>query len=408
MQIQDSYRLRLALLVSGLVAFSTATYLSYLYPPPTPDWFYYGFIAKYYAEHGHYPEKSWWRKDEPPFIYRSPIVPLCSLVVDPKGGPENDYRFLIALVFGIVGSVLSFLIEPKMGSVAPWALTAAYMLMYAKFLGGKRTICLLTYPVLGTLLAKSLVIGRISRREMAFAACLGTVTGLFYDGWLELLPLILFFLTPGVPFERRKTFLTTLGAFIAGATITITIPDPNISASYGLLSYHCPGLVLHLLGEIAEWSPPCNILYAAIIWFFLVVLPLLFGILSRENHVELKLMSVTYTSVSLVIRRFGITYLIIVSPLWYELENVVIMPVYSMTFIMETYWINFWKKYDNWKLMKPIIMKNVKHDRMWVDNEPPFEAWLYYQVDRVPARVVPYDMDWRGYEKPIKRPIPTL
>ncbi|WP_457614266.1 hypothetical protein [Methanopyrus sp.] len=65
-------------------------------------------------------------------------------------------------------------------------------------------------------------------------------------------------------------------------------------------------------------------------------------------------------------------------------------------------WKKFWEKYPDWNAMKPVILKNLKHGEPWGKEGPPFEAWLYYKVDRVPARVTPYDMDWRGYERPIK------
>ncbi|WP_456435514.1 hypothetical protein [Methanopyrus sp.] len=406
--IRDGYRFRLLLLISGVSVFSTSTYLSYLYPTPTCDWFYYGFIAKYYSEHGDYPKVSWWRKDEPQFIYRSPIIPLCSLVINPKGGPKSDYRFLIALAFGFLGSILSFLIEPRMGSVIPWILTTTYTIHYSYFLGGKRTICLLTYPVFGTLLAKSLVVGKISRSEIALATCLGAITGLFYDGWLETLPLaVLFVLIPDVSPDRRKTFLIVWKAFVIGAAITIAIPDPNISASHGLLVYHNPGLISKLLGIVSEWRPPGNFEMAAVLWYMLIVSPVISGMLTERHSLKLKLVSVAYTSAGLVVKRLGPPYLIVTSPLWYEKRCAVSMAIFSLVIFSLALKFSvepskeFWEKYPDWKFMKPVVLKNLKHGRPWGEEDPPFEAWLYYEVDKVPARVTPYDMDWRGYEPPL-------
>ncbi|MHC1580584.1 MAG: hypothetical protein ACXQTC_02700 [Methanopyraceae archaeon] len=134
-------RLRLAIFLTGLATLALSTYLSHLWPSNAPDWFYYGFIAKYYAKHGDYPKVSWWREDQPPFIYKSPIIALSSLLVDPRAGPHHDYRFVLALIFGVTASVVSWLIEPRMGTVVPWFITAVYNLHSAGFLGGKRTIC---------------------------------------------------------------------------------------------------------------------------------------------------------------------------------------------------------------------------------------------------------------------------
>ncbi len=310
---------------------------------------------------------------------------------------------MIALAFGILGATLSFLIEPRMGSVVPWVLTVAYTTFYAYFLGGKRTICLFTYPVLGVLSAKSLITGRVNRRKIILSACIGTITGMFYDGWLEVLPLLaLPILVPDIPLKQKKTFLTVLGSFLIGATITIIIPNPNISASHGLLTYHRPGLVLHLLGNVSEWRPPSNFIQATILWFFLIGLPIMSGILAKsECSIKLKFASITYTSISFVIQRLGITYLVIIAPLWYEIECSVLMTMSILSIFQVEKWKKFWEKYPDWNAMKPVILKNLKHGEPW-GGGPPFEAWLYYKVDRVPARVTPYDMDWRGYERPIK------
>jgi len=195
--------LRLIIFITGLFTYEVSTYVSYLYPPASCDWFYYGFIAKYYAEHGHYPERSWWRYDQPVFIYRTPMIVLDSFFVNPHGGRHSDYRFVIASVFGAVSSLLAYYIEPEIAFVAPWILTFVYNIQYSSFLGSKRTICLLTYPLFGTMMAAALFYGRTSRARLIASYVLGLLTGVCYDGWLEVLPVPLLFVL--IPDTREKT-----------------------------------------------------------------------------------------------------------------------------------------------------------------------------------------------------------
>jgi len=400
-------RLRLAIFLAGLATLALSTYLSHLWPSNAPDWFYYGFIAKYYAKHGDYPKVSWWREDQPPFIYKSPIIALSSLLVDPRAGPHHDYRFILALIFGVTASVISWLIEPRMGTVVPWFVTAVYNLHYAGFLGGKRTICLLTYPILGTLALSTLLHDpprRSVRVRALTAGALGSITGACYDGWPEV-PVIfgLTALVPDVPRRARVKLLAVLAGFSLGAGVTVAIPG---TASHGLLTYHSPGLVPKLIGNIREWSPPETFESAVPTWFYLVALPIAGALMARRPEwTKVRLAALVCMSSGLVIYRFGTASALLLGPAWWELPCCVMSSLYAVTMTQALHWKEFWQKYPGWNSMKPVIVNRLKRYREpWGRGlSPPFEAWLYYEVDRVPPKVTPYDMDWRGWEPPLRR-----
>ena len=397
-------RLHHLILLTGLAVFTLSTYLSHLWPPNAPDWFYYGFIAKYYAEHGHYPRVSWWRQDQPPFRYQTPIIPLCAHLLHPHAGPQHDHRYLLALTLGLTATLLAWRLEPRMGAVIPWILTAVYNLHYAAFLGGKRTICLLTYPLLGTLALTTLHRPTHTRTHLPAAIALGLLTGACYDGWPEA-PLILATLTllPDPPRRARLQLLKLLAGFTLGALTTLPLPG---TASHALLTYHRPGLVLKLLGNVAEWEPPIALESALPTWFYLVAVPIAGALLSqRPDWNKVRLAALLWTSTGLVVFRFGTASLLLLGPAWWESPGCVAVTLYTATLTQALHWREFWQRYPDWPHMKPVILHRLHryHEPWGRGLSPPFEAWLYYEVDRVPPKVTPYDMDWRGWEPPLRQ-----
>ncbi len=401
----DPHRLRLIIFITGLFTYEVSTYVSYLYPPASCDWFYYGFIAKYYAEHGHYPERSWWRYDQPVFIYRTPMIVLDSFFVNPHGGRHSDYRFVIASVFGAVSSLLAYYIEPEIAFVAPWILTFVYNIQYSSFLGSKRTICLLTYPLFGTMMAAALFYGRTSRARLIASYVLGLLTGVCYDGWLEVLPVpLLFVLIPDTPREKRLAMLELWGMFVAGGATAVFIPSVNWSASHGLLTYHRPGLILHLIGNVSEWMPTANVNSAIMTWVYLILLPVCMLLVSHDTErLKERVAVIPYISMIHVIFRFGVAYTLLLGVFLADDAAGPLFAVYGLTLAQYQQWIKFWHRYPNGKVITKVVMEDVEKGEIWPEGKPPFEALLYYEVDKTPPKIVPYDMDWRGYEPPVRK-----